>query len=191
MHPLHYPVSHFRPGPTSKPETLSCHVRQLLVHVGGLKLQVRIISKTAFLNEVTMGIWFDRRALGSNANADARISGAMRRNRDEEDNRSFHLRKLLWGSPKSEHRRVFPLPGRSLARSAAQKLPTLLNHHFLKPQLPFSVRRRCAETERRRRRRPGGEMVWVKKPPHRKRRFVCRMKKSALVSSRRRSEGIL
>ena len=66
---------------------------------------------------------------------------------------------------------------RSLARSAAQKLPTLLNHHFLKPQLPFSVRRRCAETERRRRRRPGGEMVWVKKPPHRKRRFVCRMTK--------------
>ena len=125
-----------------------------------------------------MGIWFDKRALGSNANAaaDARVSGAMRRNRDEEDNRSFHLRKLLWGSPKSEHRRVSPLPvARSLARSAAQKLPTLLNHHFLKPQLPFSVRRRCAETERRR--RPGGDMVWVKKPPHRKRRFVCRVKK--------------
>ena len=41
-----------------------------------------------------------------------------------------------------------------VARSAAQKLPTLLNHHFLKPQLPFSVRCRCA-AEAERRRRPG------------------------------------
>ena len=39
---------------------------------------------------------------------------------------------------------------RQSVQSVAQKLPTLLNHHFLKPQLPFAVK-----------------MVRLKKPPRR------------------------
>ena len=67
----------------------------------------------------------------------------MRQNRETKKTMGlFIFGELLWGSPKSERRAVS-----SPVRPAAQKLPTLLNHHFLKPQLPFSVRRR-----RRRRR---------------------------------------
>ena len=49
-------------------------------------------------------------------------------------------------SPSAAPRRAVSSP----VRSAAQKLPTLLNHHFLKPQLPFSVRRRRRRRNRNR-----------------------------------------